>query len=35
MHEDRETSREFKWKLRTGNPRIANFENFQLPVFNR
>ena len=35
MHEDRENSREFKWKFRAGNQRITNFETFQLAVLNR
>ena len=34
MHEDREKLREFKWKFRTGNQRITNFETFQLAVLN-
>ena len=34
MHENRENSREFKWKLRAGNQRITNFETFQLAVLN-
>ena len=29
MHEDRENSREFKWKFRAGNQRITNFETFR------
>ena len=32
MHEDRENSREFKWKFRAGNQRITNFETFQLAI---
>ena len=35
MHEDRETSREFKWRFRAGNQRITNFETFQFTVLNR
>ena len=35
MNEDRENSREFKWKFRAGNQRITNFEIFQLAVLNR
>ena len=35
MHEDKENSREFKWKFREGNQRITNFETFQLAVLNR
>ena len=35
MHEDRENSREFKWKFKVGNQRITNFETFQLAILNR
>ena len=35
MHENRENSREFKWKFRARNQRITNFETFQLAVLNR
>ena len=35
MHEDRENSREFKWKFRAGNQRITNFETFQSAVLKR
>ena len=34
MHEDGETSCEFKWKFGAGNQRITNFETFQLAVLN-
>ena len=33
MHEDRENSRESKF--RAGNQRITNFDTFQLAVLNR